>query len=294
MALFSDYFTDPLRGYRRYFDVSSFIDYIIISELSRKIDAYRKSRYFYKKKDSNGSLLHAGPVWDFDWAWKNIRDDQLGATDGSGRVSQFKNGQRAINSPHWYNRLLQDPAFVKQLVQRYFELRSDFINLATIGVYIDSVGILLSAAKERHFALWPIELDYRAPEWEPPSLTYEEEITKLKSWIEKRLNWVDGQFIQMRSAQTIAVSQSIERAKDGWIVRAFPNPAITSLSVESNVPLRQVAIYNVTGRLTLLHTCDQSYSEIIHFSKQAAGIYFLKITAVNGAVVIRKQTFINY
>ena len=36
--LYSENFTDPVAGYQAYIDVNSFIDYFIISEISRNVD----------------------------------------------------------------------------------------------------------------------------------------------------------------------------------------------------------------------------------------------------------------
>jgi hypothetical protein len=44
--LYSENFTDPVAGYQAYIDVNSFIDYFIISEISRNVDGYKKSRFF--------------------------------------------------------------------------------------------------------------------------------------------------------------------------------------------------------------------------------------------------------
>ena len=64
----SDYFADPKRGYARYIDVPSFVDYFIHTELSLNADGYKRSAYFYKEKmhaDGTGGKLVAGPVWDY-------------------------------------------------------------------------------------------------------------------------------------------------------------------------------------------------------------------------------------
>ena len=292
-ALFSDYFADPARGYRRYLDVPSFIDYFIISELSRNIDAYRKSRYFFKDKDSNGGLLHAGPVWDFDWAWKNIRDEQLGPTDGSGWVYQFNHGSRKINSPHWYERLMQDPEFVRELADRYFHFRANCLSFRSIHAYIEATRELLQKATDRHFALWPIELDYRAPEWDPPSQSYDEELAKLQAWIELRLNWLDEEFTEMR--QQYATGITVEPMGDNsiWKVQNFPNPARGSFRVQSNVPLRKIVLYDLSGRQVLQRSCAQSLEEIFSTNSIAAGVYFLKVTDQHGRSTVLKQTVLS-
>ncbi len=71
-ALYSTNYKDEIQGYPNYIDVGSFIDYFLVSEVSRNNDGFKKSRYFHK--DKNGKIV-AGPVWDFDWAWKNINPD---------------------------------------------------------------------------------------------------------------------------------------------------------------------------------------------------------------------------
>ena len=59
-------FADPQKGYARYIDVPSFVDYFIHTELSLNADGYKRSAYFYKEKmheDGTGGKIHAGPVW---------------------------------------------------------------------------------------------------------------------------------------------------------------------------------------------------------------------------------------
>jgi len=50
-VLRSPTWADPKEGYRKYFDVSSFIDVFILGEVSRNVDTYKKSAFFYKDKD---------------------------------------------------------------------------------------------------------------------------------------------------------------------------------------------------------------------------------------------------
>ena len=86
--LYSPQFQDPLTGYGKYIDVPSFIDYFLVNEVSRNNDIFKKSYYFYKDRDDHNPLIKSGPVWDFDWAWKNIDECYIfRATDGSGWAS---------------------------------------------------------------------------------------------------------------------------------------------------------------------------------------------------------------
>lgn len=85
-VLYGRDFADRHSGYRAYIDVNSFVDYFILGELTRNVDAYKKSRFFYKDSDSKGGRIISGPPWDFDWAWKNITENciHFNQTDGSG------------------------------------------------------------------------------------------------------------------------------------------------------------------------------------------------------------------
>ena len=55
-ALYGANFADPEEGYRKYVDVDSFIDHHILVELTKNIDGYRLSTYFYKKKDTEEGI----------------------------------------------------------------------------------------------------------------------------------------------------------------------------------------------------------------------------------------------
>ena len=55
--------------------------------MARNNDGFKKSSYFHKDNNTATAVskLKAGPVWDFDWAWKNINECSIfSATDGSG------------------------------------------------------------------------------------------------------------------------------------------------------------------------------------------------------------------
>jgi hypothetical protein len=190
-SLYGPHFTDSSLGYHRYVDVPSFIDYFILSEVSRNVDGYKKSRFFYKDRDNKDSLLRAGPVWDFDWAWKDITEYIFANTDGSGWGYKTNDLNPSYAVPDWHKRLLQDGAFTNQLIARYQFLRTGLLSLATFNRYIDSVAASVNDAQQRHFALWPISAPNAAPEVEPPSHSYAEEVTRLKDWIARRIAWLD-------------------------------------------------------------------------------------------------------
>jgi hypothetical protein len=67
-ALYSSNFKDPDTGYRKYFDVNSFIDWWIVEEISKNFEVnYLHGQYMYY--DNNQQKYCMGPIWDFDSAF---------------------------------------------------------------------------------------------------------------------------------------------------------------------------------------------------------------------------------
>lgn len=275
-ALYSSHFNDPGTGYRAYIDVPSFIDYFILSEVSRNVDGYKKSRYWYKDKDSNGGLLKAGPVWDFDWAWKNIRECFFANTDGSGWSYKTNDCNARPAVPGWYVRLLQDGYFTNRLIERYSELRAEVLDLNRMNAYIDSVQAYVEEAQERHFELWPIESDYKAPEVDPPSLTYDQEINKLKEWIRLRIEWLDKNIPRLQSEIVVHVEQNEDHVFHKTSFTLFPNPCSDRIQIKAVKSISRILVYNALGQLVYRSKIGIGRDRQILLSGLTPGIYFLK------------------
>jgi hypothetical protein len=194
-VLYSSDFDDLQQGYRAFINVRSFIDYFIIGELSRNVDAYKKSAFFYKDKDSKGGLLNRGPVWDFDWAWKNMNDncDIFAATDGSGWAYEVNGCNNRPVAPAWIVRLMEDKSFQDELYTRYTNLRKTVLSDSYINNYIDSIYNLVYEAQDRHYDRWPIlGTNVGTPEVDEQPDTYDGEIVKFRNWVDTRLYWLDA------------------------------------------------------------------------------------------------------
>jgi subtilisin-like proprotein convertase family protein len=184
------YFSDPGRGYRRFIDVRSFIDYFIINELSRNVDAYRLSTYLYKENDTRGGKLYIGPVWDYDLAWHNCR-----FADASNPVGwQYTMQHDVYPSPTWWVRFMQDSAFVSELRARWAYLRKHTLDLKALNKYIDSSGRVLREAVSRNYKQFPTlgACLYGNPQ-DQTLATYQTELNDLKVWLAMRISWLDQQ-----------------------------------------------------------------------------------------------------
>ena len=191
-ALSSQNFDDWNAGYYPFVDLQSFADFLLINEITRNVDGYRLSSYFYKEADSDGSKLHMGPVWDFNIALGNADYCEGQNTDGWAYAfnSVCPDG---FQIPFWWQRMLQDDAFKSVVRARWEEMRSTIWSDAALTARIEALRNQLGVPASRNFTKWPIQGQYV---WPNPFVgnTFDEDVDYLKEWLTDRVIWLDGQF----------------------------------------------------------------------------------------------------
>lgn len=275
--LYSNGFAEKTNGYPAWIDVNSFIDYFIVSEVSRNVDGFKKSCFFFKDKNSRGGKINAGPVWDFDWAWKNIWDCSFfQATNGSGWSYKVNDcGNIYPNSNGWMVRLLQDENFANALNKRYFELRNSYLSFSHLQSYIDSVQRLASEAEVRHYSKWNIlSLNVGAPEVDFQPSTYAGQVTKFTNWIAARLTWLDA------NMPGKSIPTQIENDQQAFSYRMFPNPAYDQVYIEASSIIQEIKVLNNSGKLVLGQSALWTYESILNVSDLPSGIYFVTIKTI--------------
>lgn len=281
-VLYGDEFKDPINGYYAYFDLRSFIDYFIVSEISRNGDAYKKSRFFFKDKESKDGLLRAGPPWDFDWAWKNLF---FQPDDGSGWVHDYEAyGYGDVQPVRYMNQMMQDAYFSNEIYNRYFSLRQRVLHYDTLSHKIDSIADYLSNAQARNFEQWDILNDKTGdPDSHVPE-SYEDEIDYLKGWILERLTWLDNnmQKFQIDDNTSISTDES-----PFFFIRIFPNPAYGQMYIESNEPIDKIEVITLDGNVLISDVSDGKQSYSINVRSLNSGIYLVRIS-IQKRVYIRK------
>lgn len=287
-ALYGPNFTDTANGYSKYLSTRSFMDYFFVNELARNTDGFKKSCYFYKEKDdSAGNIgkLKAGPVWDFDWAWKNIWDCSIfQATDGSGWSHHINDCSPDIYGTGWYIRMFQDSAFADEVNCRWQELRGTILDTTYLFHYIDSVASWMNESQQRHYAYWGhMGAATGTPEVDAPRQSYQEEIDALKAWIVLRLTWMDANmFGNPNNCNLTSVGSS---AVEQEAVNAYPNPFSNEInfSVYMNTPEQiDVRVYDAFGRevitpLAVNGTSGTNYVNVQLPTDLAEGVYLMEI-----------------
>ncbi|MFT6868030.1 MAG: hypothetical protein ACJA08_002878 [Cyclobacteriaceae bacterium] len=263
--------SDTVKGYRAYVNVPSFIDYFIINELTKNIDAYRLSTYFSKDKDSNGGKLTMGPIWDhnFSCGGVNIGFGNWGAT-AENWIYQEYNGQ-----PFWWQTFLNDTYYKSCVKKRWFELRETIINDNNFSKIIDSLALVLDEAKDRNFQIYPLG----EPVWgnNHEGFTYNQEIDTLKGYLKQRMKWMDSKIGSFPNANLckecfacesddLITNVSLTDLNDNQ-VQIFPNPFKDKISFKfdiNHVSGIEIYIYDLAGTLAVFESFELSLPKTTH------------------------------
>ncbi len=167
---------DVSHGFPAYLDIPSFIDYMIMGELSSNVDIYHKSTFFHK--DRNGKF-RAGPVWDFNLTYGY----DFGDVGRSGYdVLQFANGDNT-GSDFWHQ-LYEDNMFSCHLFHRWEDLTAEGapLHFSNVTHLMDSLIDITATARVRDRVRW----------WK--NYNYENHINTMKQWLENRYTWLNHEW----------------------------------------------------------------------------------------------------
>ena len=194
-ALASPAWRDPERGYRRYLDVQSFIDYQLATELGHNVDGYRLSGKFYKRRDDvDGRFKMA--LWDTNLAYGNCDRCEGWRTDtwvyesndvlyGAGEVYLV---------PFWWYRLNCDEAYTAQLKARWAQMRAANLSEERVMATIDSLATVLTShgAESHNSQAWPRWGQRVWPNYYIAK-DFNDEVAYIKQWLHDRIAWMDQQ-----------------------------------------------------------------------------------------------------
>ncbi|MBO7413135.1 MAG: CotH kinase family protein [Fibrobacter sp.] len=183
-ALYSDDYTDPDSGWRKYFDENSVIDWFFVNEIARNHDAldYASIYRFYSPVDGK---LHFGPIWDFDMGFGN--DGENGNRPEHGVITDWY-----VRKGVWITKMFADSAFVDHMRNRWRE-KKEALDSAVAEI-LPALARDDSISAECNFMKWKILGTYV---WPNPvgfedRLTYQSEIDYMKDWLEGRIEWMDN------------------------------------------------------------------------------------------------------
>lgn len=278
-------FQDTTIGWRSHASHKSFRDYFILNEALGNAEGYRLNTYIWKDKDKK---LRAGPPWNWNLALYNTASC-FAATDTAWmyRQAQYCPTDDFL-PPFWWQRLQEDAEFVKEVKCKYTELRQPGQALDTVVLfaYMDSVSnrLNVNGAQSRNFALYPIFGVPQHNEPAPMAGSYAEEVTYIRQYLKRRLNFLDSKWLSTDCNPTgIAYGSAISEA------RIYPNPAGDVCHVAfflDKAAKLTMEVTNVCGQKVwqeqtpLLQAGNQRWA----FSVQSlpTGVYQVKLTGSKG------------
>ena len=173
------------------------MDYYIAQEVTKPVDgAFGASVYMYKARDADPAegdqgKLFMGPMWDYDIGMgdfqtlggKGLTDtwmlrDPLGPGTGQGDVN-------------WYNRLMQDPAFVAAVTARWAVVKPTL--LGTVNGYLPAQRDLGWPKSRQPRTSASGTSTTRPGTGRSSRASWNAEVTYLQQWLQQRIAWMDGQ-----------------------------------------------------------------------------------------------------
>lgn len=222
-----DNYKDPVNGYRKYIDVTSFIDYMLSTEFTFNVDGYRLSSHMYKYSETRAKNEGLDSrwkctLWDFNIALGNADYYKGSRTD----LWQYDMNSRETDNqlvPFWWKRLIDDPAYQTDLKARWAEYREGQYADHRIDAKIDSLATLLTSggAMERNEAAWGMFGRYVWPN-AYVGYSFNDEISYLKRWIKNRLTFMDKKLLPQEKTDIRPVTVASGYNAD-VVVEALPS-----------------------------------------------------------------------
>ena len=269
-------FANPVTGFRKYIEQYSFMDFFFFQEFTKNIDAFRRSAYLTKKKDSKGGKLSATPLWDFNSSLSNAKLCTF--EQDTGWAYQTVCWLTAsYHVPSWWARFLQDSVYTHDLKCRWMQWRQTVLDTTHIFHLLDSMTSYIAPASVRHFARFGI------------TTTLKPNVDTLKWWIIKRLAWLDAHM--PGSCLNFGIDEKTQFENS---LQLFPNPSheetIIAFTLSSAANFR-LEVYDLFGRVVKsfapseFHTGPNKLK--FDVSNLSAGVYLLKASG-EGFTTLRK------
>lgn len=272
-------FQDTSLGWRKHGAHKSFEDYLLFNEFMKSKDAYRAATYIYKDK---GKKLRVGPPWDLELALYNTTDCHTSEDTGwAYRFGTYCGGENLLPS-FWWEKLVTDTTYMHDVKCKYTLYRATVLDTVKLYHFMDSVANLLTAeqATTRNFQKWPIWGVPLVNEPVPLSANYAEEVTKIKSFIKRRLEFLDAKWLS--PGCTLGVPHTSLSAA---AIRVYPNPAQESMNVAITLQKTtavKIVVRNMLGQTMWQNDCGNLSAGIhtlpVPSASLVPGVYTLQVT----------------
>lgn len=185
----------PIGDYAQFLDVESFVNILVLNELTKGGDKYVRSVCLHKDRNE---LITAGPAWDYNFTLGNLVNEVEGWQVDSGRDP----------GANWFQLLFAQPEIRAAMAARWAELRPNILSDAEIEARIDRVAAPMVNAGPRDLERWPVTaggvsgggmggiggMGGMTDETPETPLTWPGHIDAMKQWIRQRTAWLDAEY----------------------------------------------------------------------------------------------------
>ncbi len=175
--------------YKKYIDVDSWVDFVIMNEVAKNVDGNFKTSCFMIKCE-NSDLIEMTSLWDFDLAYGNADWDNETDNNHSNDLTTGDTVEdfMIINSSSpWHKALYYEhPDFKKALIERYEQYRSTIFEDMYNSIY--ELGAYLNARVA--------ELDEYID-----GNDLKDACEDLQDWLGKRLAWLDEEWLGIEAEE---------------------------------------------------------------------------------------------
>ena len=184
---------DDYQALSAYIDIPSFVGKYLVEEVSKNIDCSSTSQYFYKDQDG---LLHAGPVWDYDWAYGVERiQEEIDYMDPTGFSARDIPG-----SLIWWQLLYYNNAFYQDVVSLYESVLYPWLNELVETGLIQWAQELSASAVMDYLRWGRVNNDSQETSLSPAALTeaarqaYMDQVEQVRSFLAARKEFLYGEW----------------------------------------------------------------------------------------------------
>lgn len=180
------------KHYTEYIDSDSFALKFLIEEWCKNYDILGGSQYMYKDSDARNPLIYAGPAWDYDLSFGNMKDRGASATGDYVTATS-----RRTSNLYWLlSRHTEFDTLVRTIWRDRFRpaagilLGSKRDGYDGILVSLDEYADRIEKSAEMNFARW----GYQSKATGPNGKNFRDAVRILKDWISRRTEYMDKRY----------------------------------------------------------------------------------------------------
>jgi hypothetical protein len=167
----------PNTVYHDLIDMDTFIDFIMINEITRNTELLHPASIFLYRDGKEDTRIKMGPLWDFDYAF-NI-DDGVYFTEADDKMP-YSAEFSELPGYKFFSRFFEDPVFRARYKERW---NDKYPEIASMETFIGQMAVFLTKSQQADHKVWW---------WKEGNVgNAEEETGRMKDWWRRRIAYMN-------------------------------------------------------------------------------------------------------